>query len=560
MNKNIEFNVCGIAEVLKNYRLKVPPNQREFSWESDQVTELLQDIGNAMREKAPSYFLGTIVLTKSDSGDYFEVADGQQRLATTTIILSHFRDIFSEREREDDMRVQSIENDFLFTIDMEVKEKLPKLTLNIDDNEYYFNTVLERPDKRKEVRATYISHNLIDNAKREVRGYFDGAAKQVGDSNFISYVLEWYKYIQTSASVVVLRVIDAANAFVMFETLNDRGLKTSQADLVKNYLFQKSGDRLAEAQGYWSSIRGAIESVSDIDLIMEYLRLGCCVLSGTTREKDVMDRITKLAPSKSDAIRLLHTFGDMAADYAAILNPDHSKWNTYNPDVRNSIKSIIILGVKQIRPLMLSLAQKFDEINTDNAFKMMVSWSVRFLVEGVRGGRLDEGYSKLANEVYQGKLTDCNSLRSAASSFVPSDSQFKSSFETARVSVAKLARFYLRSMEITARGESVPEFIPNPNVIINLEHIMPQSLSEEWPAIRQQDIETHASRIGNLALLQFDKNGKIGASSFATKKETFRESRFLLTSKIADLGSWGTMEIENRQKSLADIAVRTWPI
>jgi hypothetical protein len=58
----------------------------------------------------------------------------------------------------------------------------------------------------------------------------------------------WVSFIEHRAMVVLLRVPNDANAYKMFETLNDRGLRTSQADLIKNYLFGRSGDRFQEVQ------------------------------------------------------------------------------------------------------------------------------------------------------------------------------------------------------------------------------------------------------------------------------------------------------------------------
>jgi uncharacterized protein with ParB-like and HNH nuclease domain len=62
-------------------------NQREYSWEEKQVAELFQDFSKAISGHKSSYFLGTIVLTQPGE-EVPEVADGQQRLATTTILLA----------------------------------------------------------------------------------------------------------------------------------------------------------------------------------------------------------------------------------------------------------------------------------------------------------------------------------------------------------------------------------------------------------------------------------------------------------------------------------------
>jgi hypothetical protein len=191
----------------------------------------------------------------------------------------------------------------------------------------------------------------------------------------------------------------------------------------------------------------------------------------------------------------------------------------------------------------------------------MVSWSVRFLILNIKGGRLDEGYAKLANQIYDGKIKNVEQLKQESSDFVIGDAVFKSAFETARVGVAKLARYYLRSLENTARREENPEFIPNDDTVINLEHVMPDSITDSWKQhIDQQDIQTHRSRLGNLALLQAIKNSDAANLSFLEKKKIYRKSAFLLTAQIAALSKWNKDAIENRQKVLADLAVKTWAL
>ena len=74
----IGFRELGIAGVLKAYRLQVPLNQREYRWESKQVTTLFQDLRKAIDDEDSEYFLGTIVTIPREL-DSLEVVDGQQR-------------------------------------------------------------------------------------------------------------------------------------------------------------------------------------------------------------------------------------------------------------------------------------------------------------------------------------------------------------------------------------------------------------------------------------------------------------------------------------------------
>jgi uncharacterized protein with ParB-like and HNH nuclease domain len=85
----IEFEHKGVGAVLAHNRMRVPLDQREYAWEEEHVQELFSDFSDAIDNDRPTYFLGTLVLTSG--GDEPEVSDGQQRLATATILLPWLR-------------------------------------------------------------------------------------------------------------------------------------------------------------------------------------------------------------------------------------------------------------------------------------------------------------------------------------------------------------------------------------------------------------------------------------------------------------------------------------
>jgi len=558
METEIKFDRLGIAEVIKRHQLKVPLNQREYSWEIEHVRDLLTDIANAMQKGKDVYFLGIIVLTTSPKG-VLEVADGQQRLATTTIILTAIRNIFLELN--DEMRATSFETDFLFTIDVDARAHISKLTLNADDNQFFCSQILAQPKKRGDLKPTRRSHHLLDLAYKEIKQYLGNLKSQVGEAGFLDALLRWRKYLLENATVITMTGSDDLDAFVMFETLNDRGLKTSQADLVKNHLFKEAGDRRAEAQASWSAMRGAIESLGEDDLIIDFLRHVCNLIYGQTRERDVFEKIKAGTKGSADAISILALLGELAQDYAAILNPDHPKWNTYPTDIRQYVRTLNVLKVSQIRPLLLGAARHLEPKQAAKAFERFVAWTVRFIIcGGGRGGDMERNYCDMANAIHTGKIKSVAEIDKAAVGIVPTDAQFESFFATARVNVSKLARYFLRSLERTAEGQKNPEWIVNDDAAINLEHVMPATPSVEWPNIQERDIESHANRLGNLVLLQADINTEIDKHDFATKTKAYKKSTFQLTSHVAEAKEWGVKEIETRQKTLATLAVKTWKI
>ena len=177
LTPNIPFEYKGIGSILKANRLKVPLNQREYSWEEKQVVELFQDIGNAIHRRKPSYFLGTIVLARGTK-NIPEIIDGQQRLATMSILLGAIRDYFFNKN--DKTLQESVDNEFLTTIDRGQRERVPKLSLNIDDNEYFRRRIICLPDskERKEIKEEKKeSHKRINSAAQKAIELLDSILK-----------------------------------------------------------------------------------------------------------------------------------------------------------------------------------------------------------------------------------------------------------------------------------------------------------------------------------------------------------------------------------------------
>ena len=180
------------------------------------------------------YFLGTIVLTEGDRAGTLEVADGQQRLATASILIAAIRDYLFKRG---DSRYGVIESKYLIQPDLLTEELIPRLRLNVEDNDFFRKRVLALPDsKDRSIEPEKDSHKKIAMAA-------DLAAKQVAElhsfygRDAVTSILRWIIYLTEHARVISFFVPDHADAFMIFETLNDRGLELSKADLLKNFLF-----------------------------------------------------------------------------------------------------------------------------------------------------------------------------------------------------------------------------------------------------------------------------------------------------------------------------------
>ncbi|MGA2768778.1 MAG: DUF262 domain-containing HNH endonuclease family protein [Candidatus Bathyarchaeia archaeon] len=560
------FEFKGIGTLLKSGRLKVPPNQREYSWEDKHISDLFQDFQKAIRTKQSIYFLGTIVVSKG-SKNVPEVVDGQQRLATTTILLAAIRDYFYLKEQK--TLQNAIDTEYLFKIDREQVDTVPKLSLNTDDNEYFKNRIIALPNSKERLSTEpkKESHKRIDFAANKAEALIQNLVKDQTDFRNVKDILnEWIDFVESKATIIQLTVPDEVNAFMMFETLNDRGLKTSQADLVKNFLFHEADDRIQEAQQRWSKMIAILETLGIEEIVMTYLRHLVIALYGPTREKEIFEKIQKKVQGRGQAITFLDNLADYADSYAAILTPTHAKWNDYLPQMPETIANLRDLKVQQIRPLMLAVAKRFDQIETLNAFRSFICWTVRFLIAGgMRGGQLEDAYGDKAHDVSIGKFKNTKELLSSLIEVIPSDGEFKSAFATARVSQHNLARYYLRAIERYVMKDVQPEVVPEQDTnFLNLEHILPQERSANWSHIDSETADAYTKRIGNLTLLKSKLNADFGNAPFQTKRTEFQKSPLMITQMVYDLTNehtlWGPNDINERQRKLADLAVETWPL
>lgn len=560
--RRIEFELLGIGTLLSRARFKVPLNQREYAWEEKQVSEFFDDIKNASSKQQTSYFLGTILLT---SGEIPLIADGQQRLATATMLLAAIRDWFFLHDEFKD--ADSIDQDFLNIYDRSIRGDAPRLTLNLQDREFFSKFVLSLPNtEERNIQPAKDSHFRIRDAALYLRNRIEKEVATTSKKDLqIDILLNWVNYLENNAEVVVFQVKDELNAFVMFETMNDRGLRTSQADLVKNYLFDKADERgqIDVAQMYWENITSKLEAVESEELLIPFLRHLLGALYELTREKDVFIRVKENAQNNTQALTLLDKMSLYSQEYVAILNPNASKWNDYNPRIRRHIRTIVeILQVEQIRPVMMAVAKHFEKKEAEKAFRLFVNWSVRFLIAGGGpSGKLEKAYTDSAWKITHGSITTTEELYKELSGDIPNDAIFKERFEIATVPKTHLARYYLRALELTKKGFSEPELVPNEDTVITAEHILPRHPDlKDWSEIDLDVAKSIHNRLGNYVLLQASQNGALSNKGFDKKVETFKASPYLLTNMVAKYSKWGKDEIVERQKELAELAVNTWTI
>ncbi len=556
----LKFEEMGIANVLARHQLSTPLHQRSYAWELNEIEKLFQDILKAFNAGEKIYFLGTILLSV-DAKSQLLISDGQQRLATISIFISAIRDYLQELKDTDGAK--KYEEQFLLDYDVRKKDYKAKLLLNFQDNVYFFERILKPVGRKTEYTgSSFLSHQRLKAAYEYSQSYIRKIMEALAEKDKAERVYDLVDYLQKSVKVIVITVSgQVGNSYKMFETMNARGAPATQIDILKNLVFNLGNEKIHDIHLRWVAMVGIIESLGDDELLLTFIRHFWISRHGATTEGELGETIEKAITSERLAVDFVMSMSAAAVDYIAILNPlQHPRWNDYSRDTRICLNTIISdLKGKQIRPLLLAVTNKFPVNEAEKAFSLLLSASVRFLIAGAAGG-LESVYSRFAVAVSRGEITTAKKLREAMAESVPKDEEFKQSFAVASVKRDFLARYYLRALELHVKGEKKPQLLPSEDTTaVNLEHILPVTPSDAWK-ISDEMAEAYYKRIGNMVLLNAKENVGIGNKAFDEKKPIFKRSPFALTAEIAKNTQWTPAEIEARQKQLAELAPKVWPL
>lgn len=556
----IEIKSSTIGLILQEKNLCVPLSQRSYRWEADHVDDLYKDINAALLANLDEYFLGSVVVIKSQGKTY--VYDGQQRLATSMILISAIRDYFLLAGDEETARL--IEDEALYSKHRRTHEETPHLKLNAEDHQFFHNRILLRPDtaERKAARIQRDSHKRIEKASKLAKEFVRttiAAGLQAPQAS--DHLHRWLDFIKDALRVIWVQVSDERTAFTIFETMNDRGLKLSSADLLKNHLYAIADDRRDEVIQKWQSMTAVLETIEgEEENVVEYVRCFWVTGHGHTRTKVLYDKIKEKTTNKSKALTIASELEEASQDYAAILLSSHEKLANRGQNVRTKIEVLRSLGVTQLRPLLLAAFRKFAHKEFDKLLDACVSWSVRTLLSGVPSGTIEDYYARNAFEITTNKIKKASEVRSDLVKIIPDDARFRMAVTTANVANHHLARYYLRALQRCADGEAEPQYIPNPGAEITLEHVLPARPGENWKHMTPEEQKSNLNRLGNQVLLSATVNSKLGNATFDTKKPALISSEFSLTREAGAFKSWGVAEIAERQERLANLALKTWPL
>lgn len=559
----------------KNVAFNIPEYQRDYVWSKKDWQALFDDIV----ENSKGYFIGAIICVKQDGNNFYdvqEVVDGQQRLTTLSIFLAAIYESLSQHKSNFDDKQLSHYVGLRSQLAVEcnggkvrprVFPQNPK-----DVNDYLQIMIRCELFKENELEYSEPLKKKIDERRLIPKAYkyFCKRIEMYADGS-LDKIDELYARVSSTVLVKIL-AYSQIHANTLFETLNGRGVPLSVTDLIKNRLFAKLKKSLAEDKtGYEKSLKiwkNAVESVTHDDSGKELPsgeqeRFFRHTYNAFRREwnddKFVIGKRANLFELyeqmiELDCSRVLNQIAESSEIYQRLQGTETSGISSglqkCYADLRRingaTSYTLLLYLVKNRKALGLG-DPKFEEI-----CRLLINFFVRHSFTNTPSSNtLDEIFNGFIGEIQEKSYTGAaiyeNLKRVLQEKYKADagDEKFKAALrETTfeRGSNDNL-RFVLVKLAEKPYEGAKPDFwelkatdgkIKKTSLVWTIEHILPQTLSDEWVEIlaggdkaeAEKIREEYVHRLGNLTLTQ--NNAQISNKLFVEKKKlAFDKDKFL---------------------------------
>ncbi len=557
--KTFSFN-----EIIGNGKIyKVPPYQRDYSWDEDNWEDLWNDILSIYKNNE-SHYMGSIVLLNNGNSHY-NIIDGQQRFTTLSIVslavIAKIQELAnSEIEKEaNSERVELLMKDYLGQKDSVSLKYSSKLFLNENNDGFYQRNLLNF-SKPRNIRKLSDSEKLLWNAYEFFTKKINELYLKMENGGELADFLK--NRVGKNLLFIQITVEDELNAYTVFETLNSRGVELTSTDLLKNYIFSlvaESSSDLKLVQEQWKKIINIITLKHFPVFLRHYLNSQMKLINKSHLFKAIKKTVTK----GDDVFTLLDDLEEAGYIYVALGNANDEYWKQ-DKELSESIDALKLFGVTQQKPLLMIAYKYLDEKNFKRLLKAIVSISFRYNVVGRHQTNImDKIYNKASLLVYAKKeIINIYEILNILKDLYILDDDFKNSFEgktfnTNNSNHKKQARYTLYKLEGQLPNGNKYDYLFDDGTI---EHILPENLTEKWEEVFSEDEHNrNIYKIGNFSLLEKNKNRDIADFIFEEKKDIYKTSKYLLSQTI-EASEWNINALKHRQSELGKIACGVWKV
>ncbi|ABF84554.1 DUF262 and DUF1524 domain-containing protein [Helicobacter pylori] len=551
-----EATLLEFFEQNQTNQFVIPIYQRLYSWGKEQCKQLWDDIikigGN---DKMNGHFIGSILYVRVDDthSSPLLIIDGQQRLTTITLLFIALRDhLNDEDEFLEKFSCQKIQNRYLINSD-EKGDKKFKLFLSEPDRD----TLLSLIDKDRR-KPSEPSLKIMENFKL----FEEWIRKNTDKLETI------FKGLEKLMIVWIALKKEKDDPQLIFESMNSKGIELTQADLIRNYIIMETEVEKQEDfyNQYWRAMeedfKQSKKQSKKQDLFDKFVRHYLTIKTGKIpNEKRVYEAFKDYRQKKGIEIEdLLKDLQKYCGYFCQIAFKKEA-----DKDLNKALGFLVDLEMDVIYPLLLELYSDYsDGVLSKQDFIPIIylteSYICRRAVCGLGTNSLNKVFPFVTKKINKDQYLESIKVHFGyltEKQRFPNNDEFKELFITIDFYHFQKREYFFERLENFERKERVytHEY--------TTEHIMPQTLEEEWQRDLGENFEAihekYLHTIGNLTLTGY--NSEYSNNSFQEKRDMekgFKQSPLRLNQGLRDLESFGEEEIEKRANDLADLALKIW--
>lgn len=542
----------------------IPTNQREYSWEQEQLEDFWEDLKSVIENQDRTHFFGQIVIYDDNKKKKKYIIDGQQRTITSMIFLRAMQYICQQiaQATENDEEKGGLQ-DIVASITQNVLgQKANKwdnssrlhLTFEseLEENDYFADNIISQGPSKDKIK----NNAACENMRNAYQYFYDQIKACIGPNDINGKIEALYRIrnqFWDNFMVMYLETNDAGEAYVIFETLNARGKELETADLLKNYVFSQAGENIKNVQDKWKSIA---DTLSGMDLT-KYIRYYWNAHYNLVREKDLYREMSATIKTPKDSADLVTRLNNYAVYYHDAMNPESCE-GYEDSTIIHHLRNLKTLKATSYIPILISLEMKgrmFTDSDKATVLQAIEVYVFRnATISGKTANTTEKFFSTIAKQIYDEKLTTASDIAAKIKSEMISDEDFYNNFRTFKTKTQQYVRYILLAIHETHdKNHEINRNFNN----VNIEHIMPKTLTPAWKTDKAIH-EKYLWRLGNMALLDETLNKKISNQPFEEKKKRYHESQIFPNTELTKYAKWTAKEIEDRQKYLADLALQIW--
>ncbi|GAA7790757.1 DUF262 and DUF1524 domain-containing protein [Helicobacter pylori] len=554
----MEADVTTLLNFIKgnqNNQLVIPIYQRLYSWEKEQCKQLWDDIIKiGGDDKMDGHFIGSILYVIHDakySNNVLLIIDGQQRLTTITLLLTALRDhLNDEDEFLGKFSRQQIQNRYLINSDKDGDKKF-RLILSESDKD----TLLYLIDKDRR-KPSDPSLKIVENFKL----FEEWIRKNTDKLETI------FKGLEKLMIVEIALEKGKDDPQLIFESMNSKGMELAQTDLIRNYILKglESEAQKIFYNKYWRAMEEDFKQNKKLfdRFVRHYLTIKTREIPNINKVYEALKRYQQERGIETET--LLQDLQKYCGYFCRIV---FKKEDKDGKDLNKALGFLVDLEMDVIYPLLLELYSDYsDGVLSKRDFIPIIylveSYICRRAVCGLGANGLNKIFASFTKKINKDQYLESIkahflSLETTKGKF-PKDSEFKNLFITIDFYNLKEREYFLERLENFNTKEPV-----NTKEYCTTEHIMPQTLTEEWERDLGENFQAihdkYLHTIGNLTLTGYNEN--YSNNSFQEKKDMekgFKQSPLKLNQSLKDLESFGEEEIKKRANDLADWALKIW--